>query len=307
MKSSDPSTPQNAGVPSRGPDMRPANDDLLALPYADRQLIVVESDEAVLMVRNSPTDRSVKTDDLLKSWSTGISPAAFVADVAVHAAIQLWKTRKRAESANLAIRLVSSSQAADLEFSAGHPLRNIVYAGDPVVPGRYFPVNDFHRTLSDSKLAEAQRLLRCLGATEFSIEWREGSDRTGGGELSVGGAAGTGKAALSRARKSKENRKVVMQLAPTAPAHIPDGLTWFASEPLWQEVAYSRLESGLQSFSIEVEYTNDFGINANLEAKIAKAGLEIGGTFSEFRSVSWVITGSFAKSLPLTAVQSSSE
>jgi hypothetical protein len=71
-----------------------------------------------------------------------------------------------------------------------------------------------------------------------------------------------------------------------------------SSEPLWQEVANARLDSGLRAFTLEVNYTDDFGINASLKAKIAGVGLEIGGTFTEYRETVWKLGGTFADRLP---------
>jgi len=81
------------------------------------------------------------------------------------------------------------------------------------------------------------------------------------------------------------------------PAQIPKDLIWFRSEPLWQEVANARLESGLRSFTIDVKYSDDFGINARLKTKIASVGLELGGTFTEYRETVWKLSGTFAEQL----------
>jgi hypothetical protein len=62
-------------------------------------------------------------------------------------------------------------------------------------------------------------------------------------------------------------------------------------------VANARLESGLRAFTIDVNYTDDFGINASLKAKIASVGLELGGTFTEYRETVWKLSGTFAEKL----------
>jgi hypothetical protein len=70
-----------------------------------------------------------------------------------------------------------------------------------------------------------------------------------------------------------------MRLKPTQSPWVPTDLVWLPHEPLWQEVAQARLESGLDSFVLDVRSTDDYGVNARLKALVAKAGLEAGGAF----------------------------
>jgi hypothetical protein len=88
-----------------------------------------------------------------------------------------------------------------------------------------------------------------------------------------------------------------MKLNPTKAPHIPDGLIWFQHEPLWREVAEARLESGLDAFLIDVRSTDDYGVNAQLKARIAKSGLDAGGTFVEHRDTVWLLQGTFSPQL----------
>ena len=75
---------------------------------------------------------------------------------------------------------------------------------------------------------------------------------------------------------------------------MPADLVWLPHEPLWQEVALARLESGLDSFVIDVRSTDDYGVNAGLKALVSKAGLEAGGAFVEHRNTIWRLQGSFS-------------
>jgi hypothetical protein len=101
---------------------------------------------------------------------------------------------------------------------------------------------------------------------------------------------------MSASRKSAAGRTVLatMKLKPTRSPYIPDGLVWLPHEPLWQEVAQARLESGLDSFVIDVRSTDDYGVNAQLKVLVAKTGLEAGGAFVEHRDTVWRLQGTFA-------------
>lgn len=284
-----------------------AGDDVMTWPYSKRQLIVVESDDAVALARRAPSEDEGTglAAGMVDAAAKGAVPgglAGAAAGAAVAAAQHLWKTRRRADNANLPFLVVSKSQADYLSFQNGHPLQNVVYVGDPGVAGKYYPVASFHRFLFEGKVAEALRLLRSLGATEISIEYVEGFDRGAGVNLSVAQPSGAGAdigGAFDATGKTRSGAKTTMKLTPTMPAHIPKDLVWFGSEPLWNEVADARLHGGLQSFTIDVNYTDDFGINANLNAKIAKVGLETGGKLTEYRETIWKLSGSFATGLPV--------
>jgi hypothetical protein len=128
----------------------------------------------------------------------------------------------------------------------------------------------------------------------------EGWDQTAGVNLGVAVPTGTDastfemKASGGRETSSGTTILTEMKLNPTAPPHIPDGLVWLTHEPLWQEVAQARLESGLDSFAIDVRSTDDYGVNASLKALVAKSGLEVGGNFVEHRNTIWQLNGTFS-------------
>jgi hypothetical protein len=275
-----------------------ANDDVMTLSYPERQLVVVDSDEVVEAARQAANDVDGSEGNWdLAAGALAAIPGGAATAATVVAAGQLWKAHKRAERANLPYLIVSISSAENLRFPNGHPLGNVVYVGDPGVAGNYYPVASFHRVLFEGKVAEALRLLRSLGAAEISIEYLQGFDRGGGVDLSISmpaGAAGQIAGAVNRTTKASSGAKTTMRLSPTAAAQIPNDLIWFHSEPLWREIADARLESGLQAFTLEVNYTDDFGVNASLEAKISNVGLDLGGTFTDFRETVWRLSGTFA-------------
>lgn len=280
-----------------------ALDDVMTLLYPERQLILVVRDGDVQVRRAKPGDVDSK-----RTWEFvppifvgggGAVSAGVAAGVTV--AVQLWKLRERSDKAELPYLVVTDSQARNLRFPYGHPRRNIVYAADPGVGGKYYPVASFHRELFDAKVSEAIRLLSGLAATEMAVEYRKGFDRGSvidflaappeGAGVEIGGG---GKATS----KVSSGAKIAMKLVPTRPAHVPKDLSWFPSERIWQTLAETRLESGLRTFDIELRYTDDFGIDGNLKAKIARVGLEVGGSFTEYRETVWKLSGTFAEQLP---------
>lgn len=280
----------------------------MTLMYSDRQFIIVVGDDEVQSAERRPVEvsKGKGTPMLLIPTvvgGTGVAlPLVAVGVASAAFALQQWReSRGRPKDTDLPYLLVTSSQAQRLNFPYDHPRKNVIYVADPGVGGNYYPIADFHRILFDAKVAEAVRLLSCLAATEFSVEYIKGFDRSAsvnvsafppkGAGIDVGG---TGKSTDN----TKSEAKAAMKLFPTAPAHIPSDLRWFRSEPLWQEVARLRLESGLRTFNLDLSYTDDFGIDASLKAKFAEVGFGLGGTFTEYRETQWKISGTFAELPP---------
>lgn len=279
--------------------MQFAPDNAMTLPYTERQLIVVASDDAVEELKRTATEEATANRQVDPSRALVATIAGGAIGFAATGGAELWKTWRRTDSANLPHLVVSATQAEHLSFPNGHPRRDVVYVGDPGVASKYYPAANFHRVLFEGKVAEAIRLLRSLGATEISIEYLEGFDRGAGIDLSISPPS-TGvdiSASPNQTSKTSSRAKTTMHLSPTMSAHIPTDLTWFHSEPLWQEVANARIESGLRSFTLDVNYMDDFGINPRLKAKIAGVGLELGGTFTECRETVWKFNGTFADQL----------
>jgi hypothetical protein len=166
----------------------------------------------------------------------------------------------------------------------------------PVVREVYIPVARFHSYLFEHKVAEAMRLLRGLGAQSMDIVHVRGWGREIGFNLA---AAMPGAEAVdaSLRTESKANSGTLIisavKLRPSSEPHIPDDLVWLPHEPLWQELAAARLESGLSSFSVDVGMFDDYGVNAGLKLLVAQAGLDAGGSFVEHESTIWRFTGTF--------------
>jgi hypothetical protein len=101
---------------------------------------------------------------------------------------------------------------------------------------------------------------------------------------------------VDTSRRAKAGHEIVttMTLTPKREPHIPDDLVWTPHEPLWAEVAKARMEDGLDEFVIDVRSTDDFGVNASLEALIGKTKLDAGGKFIEHQYTTWRLQGAFS-------------
>jgi hypothetical protein len=211
-------------------------------------------------------------------------------------AYQAWKDRHRAGDDDELCLAITTAEAKTLRFANGHPLKKVVYAADPALAGSYHPIATFHQILFESKVAEGLRFLSGLGATETAIEYIDGFERAAGVDITgsdVGGVEVGGTFDVRTQHRS--SARTTMKLTPTGAPRIADDLVWLHSEPLWMAIAHARLESGLRSFSLELAYKDDFGVNAKLKARIATAGLELGGNFTDYRETVWKLSGTFSE------------
>jgi hypothetical protein len=273
--------------------------ELLQMPYNQRRIIVVRDDSAAVGTSGrsiSPVARSVAS--FAQAYPAVASLVRAYPTVAIaRAAADLVKARREMRQGGENLIPVTSIEATQLRFPVGHPRRKVAYIGHPVDPPAYMPMADFHRFLFEHKVAEALRLIRSLGAVTVEVVRIEGWDQTAGVNLGVGlpEVSQTDIAASAgKVRGSSHTVLSTMQLKPTQSPSLPKDLVWLPHEPLWQEVAQARLESGLDSFVVDVRSTDDYGVNAGLKALVAKAGLEAGGAFVEHRYTIWRLKGTFS-------------
>lgn len=272
---------------------------IVDLPYDERRIIVV-TDKVPSGVAEPPSSRTDHpgfgtlplTGPKLAWVLGGIFGAA-----AVKAIIGAAKEFRKAGET---IVPIDWGTAGTLRFPPGHPRKHVVYVGHPVDAGSYIPAADFHRFLFQHKVAEAQRLIRSLGAVSMQVVHVQGWDRNAAAKMGLGlPQAATGAdvevgAEGSRTDSEKHQILMTMKLTPTGEPRVPTDLVWTPHEPLWQEVAAARTESGLTEFVIDVRSTDDFGVNADLKVLIQKAGLDAGGKFVEHQETVWRLEGTFS-------------
>jgi hypothetical protein len=259
---------------------------LSEMPYDQRRLIVVTNHLPAQPSANSRWMGYMATASSFLPFPAGLVLSAVII-----------KARDQMREAGETLLPVSEADAAQLHFPVGHPRKNVVYIGHPVDPRKYVPVADFHRFLFEHKVAEALRLIRSLGAVTIEVVRVEGWDQTVGvnlGAVVPDAAPVNVGASVSRERGSGLSVLTTMRLNPTQSPSVPADLVWLPHEPLWQEVVQARLESGLDSFVLDVRSTDDYGVNASLKALVSTAGLEAGGSFVEHRATIWRLQGTFS-------------
>ena len=205
---------------------------------------------------------------------------------------------KAARDQGINVLSVPRSESTVLQFPLGHPQDGVLYVGHPAVREIYYPTAQFHQLTFEHKLSEAIELLMALGAIEISVEHQVGWGREFSTNLNVPTVKAGEQVGTTAGGNTEKQRRLLFQISleGISDPSVPDELVWYPHEPTWQQVAKSRVEYGMRSFSFLFHYKNDFGINADLEAKAGKAGLNLGGNFENHESTIWKVQGSFKTS-----------
>ncbi|UTF51815.1 hypothetical protein NLA06_07995 [Desulfomicrobium sp. ZS1] len=272
--------------------------DVPNMPYSQRQLVIVQPDQIVNAARVASSNAQSQSGNIdwmdvtgrIAKTILGINP---ITNVVMSLGIEALKAWTKARESGLDVLLIGHSEALALQFPPGHPRELTMYVAHPAVPTVYYTAAVFHRMAFEHKFSESIQLLMSLGASQIVVEHVHGWAKEFSANISAG--LPKGEANFSAGNKASASSKLLFEAvlknkkAPT----LPDGLVWYMHEPTWQAVAKGRLEYGMQQFSLNVVYEDDYGVNAGLKVRAQKAGLELGGSFEDHMATIWKIHGEF--------------
>ncbi len=286
------------------------------LPYMKRRVIVV-SNKAVLEAAEEARKREnaplkSDSDSTQTLFNAAIKLAASMMGweyslgrVLVSTAVEAYRAVTSAQAKGVPILPITFEQSEALHFPPGHPREGVVYVCHPAKRDTYYTMGDFHRMAFEHKFAEAMTMLMSLGATTIDVVHVSGWSRELMGKFSGAVPTQTGPTKLGAELKhgaSSDNAMLFKaQLSSSHTPRLPTNLSWYQHEPTWQSIADGRLNCGLSSFCLTVNYNDDFGIDGKLGAKVKEVGLEVGGKFEDHKATVWRIEGTFA---PISAPNS---
>lgn len=282
--------------------------DFTKRPYAERRLIAVDRALQSIQVM-SPQERSVlKQKAAEKSEGIGRKIFDFATDSipVISLGKKAYKLGKKAYEVTMSdksssdfdgsVMLIGQKEADSLQFPPGHHQDNTVYVGHPLLAEVYYPLAEFHRFLFEHKVNEAINLLMSLGAKTMVVEHVDGWSREIAGNLSLPIPEAEMTASASASGKKKIESSILFRatLRGSDKPILPTDLLWYPHESTWRQLADGRIKFGLQEFSLVVSYISDFGVTANLAAKLAEMEFGIGGEFQKLTETKWKIEGVFA-------------
>lgn len=274
--------------------------DVLAMPYSQRQLVIVQPDEVVIAARQAIEQQ--KLEEGTTDWTTVVGriakaviltpilPSKIMFEVGIEA-LNAWA---KARESGLSILQIGRSEAQALQFPPGHPIEQTLYVAHPALPSVYYTAANFHRMAFEHKFAEAILLLMNLGASKITVEHVTGWSREFSAKMSAALPEANIDATVGQSTESKRSLLFEAVLNNKRAPSIPTDLVWYPHEPTWQAVANGRMSFGLTQFSLAVNYVDDFGVNAGLKLRAQRAGFDLGGTFENHTATTWKIYGDFA-------------
>ena len=278
------------------------------LPYADRRLIVFDpacekvTEQRMAAPRPAPNQTSL-VNAVAEHATDSVLLVTFPALLLAKKGIELGaKALKAANAVDIAatattmIVTIGRHERDILQFPPGHPGEKIVYVGHPLEPPVYWPLAHFHRFAFEHKVSEAIELIMALGAKTTTVEHVAGWSREMSAHLNIPIPETPVSVSASASATGKSDAQALFKatLRGSEKPELPNGLIWFPHEPTWQQIAKGRLKYGLQDFSLTVNYSDDFGIDASLAAKVETMEFGIGGSFQKHEATVWKIQGTFA-------------
>jgi hypothetical protein len=177
----------------------------------------------------------------------------------------------------------------------GHLQLRTLYVMHPKDSSRYFPAATFHRMVFEHKFAEAIRLLTALGAAHILVEHEQGwsGDTVGKVHTPVPEIDATVDLAAKKSAAAKSKIMFEAFLDGSDSPTVPNDLVWFPDEPMWQVIADGRMKGAMNKFILELRYSDDFGVNADLIAKVEGTKVGVGGKFTSHVETIWKIHADF--------------
>lgn len=112
------------------------------------------------------------------------------------------------------------------------------------------------------------------GARRISVDHVTGWGQEFARKASAGIPQVNVEAGISNEWRSSKTRQILYEaeLDGKDSPLLPERLAWYQHEPTWQAVAEGRLGFGLKSFSLQLQYNDDFGVNGGLKVRAEKVG-----------------------------------
>lgn len=264
-------------------------------PPVRQRLVLIEPEELRVLTRIAPKreEESLDRATLVPIRSARMTIRHPRTSAATKKKARAYFDRLRMlKKLGLKVVYADLSEIEGLEFPPGHPQRDYLYMLHPTISSRYLVPAEFHHRVFEDKVAEAIRLASSLGAKKVRIHHVEGWKR------GIGASAIQSESHVSikvaGERSTTHDLLFEAEYTEVQEASLPDDLSWYHSEPMWQELANGRLRSGLKSFALDVSYKQDFGVNAELVDAVRKAGFNLGGEVTKHEATIWRLTVEFA-------------
>jgi|KBSSwiStaDraftv2_1062776.scaffolds.fasta_scaffold280752_3 hypothetical protein len=273
----------------------PRTNQLLDLsPEVRTQIVFLDDSDyasAIAKRRRSTRTRSVPYAELTFAGNLLAGPLGAIIGAGIAVAIDV--SHRASKPLPSIYHVVKRSMCRKVKFPLGHPLNKVVYIKHPYANDLYYPVSDFHEMLMEHKHLEAVRLLESLGASTIKVEHEVGSS----GGRSVDAQASLGvfniKGKIEDNRSSAEKISTARKLSGRHVPRIPKRLVWYDHELQWKQMAADVLAGRVSEYTLTVENSETYGVDASIKTEVLKYGLELGGEFHDCQTAKYTLTATF--------------
>ncbi len=267
------------------------------MSYADldpreRRLVIIASGETAQKLRRKIDWKSALLGALPLASTASIAGLFLLAPFGL-GIFSIFVKRKK-----LPYPLFNIIEARDqFSYPVNHPIDGGVYACCDAEPMLYVPVSSFHRYMYEKKMSAFHQLCANLGVRRcLALHAEEdGKDITARINASIPTAAGPVSVGANGGRKSNSSERATVFLEFPRPNSSPIQTcsAWMNGEPTWTMMQTLRLTRNLRHYSAEFDYSEEFGINGEVAAKLSGIGLGLGGKYEEMKRRKWVFDVEF--------------
>lgn len=164
----------------------------------------------------------------------------------------------------------------------------------------YFPFEKYHSLAFEEKVNEAIKIMMHLKPRELLVVHEEGYDTGINTTAEIHAKSKLIKGSGELTIDKKSDKKVMFKASFQKPrlfdrsVQLPSDLIWYPSEEKWMSIVEGVLNHGLKEVNMEINYFEDFGVNAKLQADILKqAKIKGRSNVKHFQKTSWKVIASF--------------
>jgi hypothetical protein len=135
--------------------------------------------------------------------------------------------------------------------------------------------------LFEERVAEFARVMRCAGATKLTIDAERKTESEAAAIGKLRSAIASIGPEVSVRRTSSTRLSISFHGGQGNPTELPPDLLFFNREPTWGDIYDAAVTSRIESYDVEMEAKDDFGLDGKIAGEFVKHGFDIGGKYQD--------------------------
>ncbi|HEU4790164.1 MAG TPA: hypothetical protein VFS71_10790 [Flavobacterium sp.] len=181
--------------------------------------------------------------------------------------------------------------AENFNFPAQHPANGVMYACPDYQSDFYIPIANFHDYTFQLKMSAFVEMCASLGAKKCSVIYAEENGKEISLNVKGNGPTTSGDVSFENKTKYKYTNETSFnsEYDFPKPKEINEFVSkWVKTEPSWSTIQRIRINNGITKSRVEINYSDEMGIDTQFSTKLTKMGVNIGGTFNQIKKRKYV-------------------